>query len=641
MQEVHIATIESSWYTASMKTKPTITLIAVLTLGLAGCQHGPAVKTEVRAESKAESTAAAPDLSEEEVREMKNVLESTPMTGTLFPEFDALKPEELASMLDGSKLLDWARAAFEITGIPETTYTLYRVFKATGERESYQRPYGQKRSLISQEALAVLMGGDTKRVSRLSDLLWSVCEETWWVMPAHEKAEWYIDLGAAQTGALLSQVVACLGDRLPEEIRNRVRDEVTRRILDPYLQYGEQYSWNSGRNNWTGVCAGAVGQAFLLLEPDLDRQARALALVAKQLNRFIENGFGEDGACLEGIGYWNYGLSEYIIFAEMMRARSAGKIDLLANEKLKLIAEYPLAVYLGHGTYASFADSHESASLLPYLAYRLAERTGVSGLKLLASDGTAGAFPTALRNLLWTTNRETGTLPVDDVFMPKSGVIKLVVPAGDRQMVLAAKAGHNAEPHNNNDVGSFIIAVDGVVYLCDPGSGLYNRDYFSGKRYENIFANSFGHSVPRIGGILQSPGSEFCGTMEKTGDKAILIRFEKAYKLPELTEAARAISLQDSGVTIEDRYIFDGAGLEVEEAFMTWQNVEIEGSVARVVTDTGILEIRVDQGVFAAERLEEVCKANRKSGVLTRLTVTYPAAPSIAARYTMAFRPKP
>jgi len=582
----------------------------------------------------------APEAQKPEVEALKTLLNTHPASRTLFPELDVLDPKELAGTPTGAALLAWAREAASETDIPETTYSLYRLFKATGDRDRFQGPYFKKRSLLAQEALAVLIGNDQTRLDRLNDLLWSVCEETWWVLPAHEKGEEFIDLMAAQTGAWLTQIATCLGDRLPEEIRSRIQREVTRRILDPYLQNGEMYWWNLGSNNWTGVCSGAVGQTFLLMEPDPDRQARGLALVVEQLNRFIEHGFNTDGACLEGIGYWQYGLSEFCVFAEMMRVRTGGEIDLLAHEKIKKIAQYPMAVYLGHGAYASFADSHERNSIYPYLAGILAKRTGISELNQLVATSPKDQFHFALRNLLWAGEAPPDDLPVADIFLPESGLIKLTAPAGEHTLVLVAKGGHNAEPHNNNDVGSFIVAVDGVVYLCDPGAGLYNRDYFGKNRYESIFANSYGHSVPRIGGQLQPTGAQYSGTLEKTGDKSALIRFEKAYGQPELTEASRRLTLGESGVTLEDRFQFTGTGMEVEEALMTWQTVEAEGPVARIFTETGVLEIHTDSGTFAVERLEDVCKANKKDGVLTRITVTLPAAPAHTARFDLRYTPR-
>lgn len=582
-----------------------------------------------------------PEPGEAAVAEMKQLLESVPASKTLFPEFEATTPEVLAATPGGTAVLARAREAVNETRIPETTYTLYRMFRKTGDRDGFQKPFTEKRSLLAQEALAVLLGGDTTRVDRLNDLIWSVCEESSWVLPAHEKTDQYIDLTAAGTGAILAQVSACLGDRLPEEIHQRIGRELKRRIFDPYLEHGEAYGWNRGNNNWTGVCAGAIGQAFLLMEPDLDRQAKALALAVQQLNRFIERGFNTDGACLEGIGYWNYGLSEYVIFAEMLRTRTAGKIDLLAADKMKLIARYPLAVYLGNGTYASFSDSHESGSIPPYLAGRIADRTGLTELNLLASESPVGNLHTALRNLLWAPEKKPEDLPVTDVFLPESGLIKITAPISGHTLVLAAKAGNNDEPHNNNDVGSFVLAVDGVVYLCDPGAGLYNRDYFSGKRYESIFANSYGHSVPRIGGELQKTGPDFKGTLEKTGETSAIIRFEQAYGLPELAEAARSITVGETGVALKDQFRFTGEGLAVEEALMTWQQVEASGSTARITTDKGTLEIGVDSGEFAVENLEDICRVNKKGGVLKRITVTKPAASETSSTFEMTFHPNP
>lgn len=603
-------------------------MAVVLVVGFGACQHGTAAP---RGEE---------DLSDRKVVEMRALLESAP-PGGLCPELDAVSPGVLAETPRGKKLVEWAREAAGVAEIPETTYTLYRVFKATGERSSYQRPYGEKRRLLDQEALAVWLGGDMSRVDRVNDLIWSICEETTWVYPAHERPDRDIDLGAAETGASLAHIVAYLGERLPEEIRERVRQELTRRIFDPFLDHGEKYWWSVGRNNWTGVCAGSIGEAFLLVEKDLDRQAKGLALVLDQLDRFIDLGFESDGGCLEGIGYWQYGLSHLVVFGEMMRARTTGKIDLLGGEKMKAIARYPLAVYMGHGTYASFADSHDKAFIAPYLAGKLSERTGAVELNALTNrEDVDGRFAYALRGLVWRKDEEPRTAPLSDIYMPASAIVRMVGKADKRDLVMVAKAGHNAEPHNHNDVGSFVLAVDGEVYLCDPGAGLYNKDYFSAKRYENVFANSYGHSVPRIGGQLQSAGAEFRGTMEKTGGKSVLIRFEKAYAVPELTEATRAISLRKNGLMVEDRFGFSGNGLEVEEAFMTWRQVEVEGKVARIVGEAGALEIETDQGAFAAERLEEACKGNRKDGVLTRLTVTHPPSPTLAARFMMTFVPK-
>ena len=129
---------------------------------------------------------------------------------------------------------------------------------------------------------------------------------------------------------------------------------------------------------------------------------------------------------------------------------------------------------------------------------------------------------------------------IDDAVLYGGGVARLVAPLAccDQPVIAAIKAGHNAENHNQNDVGSFVVHVDGESLLTDPGRGLYSRFYFSDQRYENIFANSFGHSVPRIGGQLEAPGAEFRGELFEvqlagTFKKAV-VEFPRAYPLPQL-----------------------------------------------------------------------------------------------------------
>jgi hypothetical protein len=581
-----------------------------------------------------------PDMKPEiSAQKLRDILEAQPAVN-LLPELASRSPAEWSSASVGAQLLASSKKAAAVTYMPETTYTRYRLFKTTGERAPYDRSHGEKRSLLTREVLAAWLQGDNSRIDRINDLIWSICEETTWVGPAHEKAEWNIDLYAAETAADLGYVVMLMGDRLPDEIRKRIRKEVNRRIFEPYLAHAHEYWWDSGRNNWTGVCAGSVGEAFLLFEDDVQRQAQALSIVLGQLDRFIRNAFEADGGCLEGIGYWNYGLLHYVCLAEMLRVRTGGAIDLLSNEKIRAIAAYPLAVVIGKDTYASFSDAHEHASVRPFLAARLSERTGVTGLRGLVEDAGAGRLAEALRDLSWWDGTRPEMPQLEDSFLPVSGVARLADNSGQHTVVLAAKAGHNAESHNHNDVGSFVLAVDDTVYLCDPGAGAYNAAYFGPKRYENVFANSYGHSVPRIGGTLQPAGQEYCGTMQKTGDKSISISFEKAYAVPSLKTAVRSIEIHGGEVILQDSFAFEGDGCEVEEAFMTWNPVEIGGNVARVITDKGTLEIRAENGTFTSERLDEACKANRKEGVLTRIAGAYPASTQIKARFSMMFHAK-
>jgi len=555
------------------------------------------------------------------------------------PELVSRSRESLLETPQGREILNWARSAER--EIPQTTQELYNRYREAGERFPYETPYFAKRERLTRAALAAWLEPDAGGLEHLCALLASVLDEPTWVLPAHERpVPWNIDLFSAETACELAHVLLLLEERLPDDLAGRIRIEIRVRVMDPFLEHAHEYWWNNGRNNWTGVCAGAVGQTFLLLEPDPERRARAASLVLEQMDRFLANGFEEDGACLEGIGYWGYGLLHCVAFGEMLQAKTGGAVDLLSHAKLRAIAQYPATAAIDKHVFASFADSHEHQSLTPFLAARLAQRTGVASLLPQTGALFDWRLTSVLRNLLWWDESAAGEPLIEDACLPASGIVKFVWQTGGGRAVLAAKAGHNAEPHNNNDVGSFVLRIGGATYLCDPGAGLYSREYFSSKRYENIFANSYGHSVPRIGRALQPSGGEYRGELSLPGPRQARIELTKAYKVEGLQEAVRVFSIQEGGALVmETRYAFEGAGFDVEEAFVTWLDVETNDSTARIRSGEGVLEIRAASGVFAAERLEEACKANRKSEVLTRLTLVQPAAAEIRNRYAFVYIP--
>ena len=74
---------------------------------------------------------------------------------------------------------------------------------------------------------------------------------------------------------------------------------------------------------------------------------------------------------------------------------------------------------------------------------------------------------------------------------------------------VAAKGGHNAESHNHNDVGNFIVYRDGRPILIDAGVETYSRKTFSSQRYEIWTMQSAYHNLPTIDGVMQSPGRQF------------------------------------------------------------------------------------------------------------------------------------
>ncbi|GHO97111.1 hypothetical protein KSF_071590 [Reticulibacter mediterranei] len=531
-----------------------------------------------------------------------------------------------------------------IEQIPQTSYTFYRLFLRNGDRDNYQAPYFLKRARLAAAAVRLFLG-QTELKDSVQDYLWSICEESNWVLPAHET--YIIDLFSAETGYVLAETLLMLGETLDAEVRHRVREEIERRVFDPYLRYHHLHKWYKEHHNWNGVCNSSIAATFLLLESETERLEQALKIALIGLQAFLETAFEEDGSSTEGVAYWHYGLINFVALAEMLRARSNGAIDLLAGEKMRRIAAYPARMQLSGSWFASFSDCNETVEFHPGILMRLAERTGERSLfNLLARPAEPESdwrLTMMLRDILWWNGSQPGANTPTDARLPDAGVVRLVTQMGQgTPVVVALKAGHNAENHNQNDVGSFIVHVEGENLLTDPGRGLYSRAYFGPQRYENIFTNSYGHSLPRIGRHLQEAGREFAGTLlevapEQDGYKQAAVEFARAYLCADLVRAERRLLLA-SDVWLHDRFVFLETPHEVEEAFVTWCDCLVDGATALIQGQHRDLRLIIEQpqGVsFALERLEEQCRANKKPGVLKRLTVILPLALDVEVRIRM------
>ena len=193
-----------------------------------------------------------------------------------------------------------------------------------------------------------------------------------------------------------------------------------------------------------------------------------------------------------------------------------------------------------------------------------------------------------IRNLLWWDGVQAAVPTISDAELSAPGIARLTGKTATGQPYVAAiKAGHNEENHNQNDIGSFVLHVDGENLLTDPGRGLYNRFYFGPQRYENIFANSYGHSVPRIGGQLQAPGRQYRGELisvsTESGNKSATVEFAGAYSVEGLSHATRTLALERRRRGLHYRRIrVQRTPRPVEEAFVTWGEVEVHGPTATV-----------------------------------------------------------
>ncbi len=391
-----------------------------------------------------------------------------------------------------------------------------------------------------------------------------------------------------------------------------MREEAERRVLGPFLSRSAPWPWEEMRNNWCAVCAGSIGSAALYLVDDDERLADILARVLPTLGRFMES-FPEDGACLEGLGYWTYGVGFFLSFSELLREATAGAIDLAGIEKFERVAAFQAKAYLTESLALPFADGEGNErfriGLTDWItrAFPGAGRPPAERAASFSED-RHGRWCLSLRDLLWTASpaadsrAETPSFsePRSPTWLPASQWLLCPARSGDG-LAFAAKGGHNGEPHNHDDVGSFLFARGSVQLLADVGRGEYAKEYFGEGRYGVFCVSSFGHSLPIIGGKGQLEGESraarnvscSCGT----DGVRLSMDIARAYGLPELAVLARSFAFDGfRTLRLRDEYSFTGEVPRVIERFVTGldgNGIDVDGATGscRLAFPGGRLEI--------------------------------------------------
>ncbi|AIQ19448.1 hypothetical protein H70357_24070 [Paenibacillus sp. FSL H7-0357] len=470
--------------------------------------------------------------------------------------------------------------------IPELTYELFSIYARTGSRLEYERVYFERRRILNTAVLlALLEPGQEKHLAAVCEIVWSICNEYTWCLPAHlgdTGITETIDLFSAETGFALSEINCLLGERLPALLQVRIKAEVDKRLFVPYLTCGP-YHWETSTHNWSAVCSGSIGSAALLLMEDKETLTEILFKVQGSMEYYLQ-GFGEDGACLEGLGYWNYGFGYFVYYADLLRQKSRGQLDWFRREKVGSIAAFQQKCFLGGQLVANFSDSLESGHVFLGLSYYLASaypEVEVPPLSLRAAytEDHCSRWAPALRNLIWCKPEEG---PRDwgsaSYYLPDAQWLLSRHSGTDGSFGFAAKGGNNDEPHNHNDLGGFILQGEGTVYISELGSGEYTSGYFGTERYSYDCNGSQGHSVPIIDGQYQVAGAEACAKVQeaKAGDGSDVLELDltRAYRVDSLEGLTRRFEWE-TGVNppvlaMTDEFRFAEAPAALVERFITF-----------------------------------------------------------------------
>ncbi len=519
--------------------------------------------------------------------------------------------------------------------IPPTSDELYLDYSRTGNRDAYQKVLFQRAERLGTLALAECLEGRGRFLQPLEATIAAICEQRTWVYPAHDgelknfRGEVVdIDLWAAHTGWDLATVEALLGERLSPETRRQLRENVRRRVLEPYRDMVEgrrpENFWLRARHNWNAVCLAGVTGAALAMEESPTRRAWFIAAAERLIKHFLE-GFTPDGYCSEGLGYWNYGYGHFLMLAETLRQATDGRVELLADPAALQPALFPLRAEILNGVYLSVADCFPNTRPGEKIWRYCAERFGLPTRgarqtvflrpdKSLVSTVLFAFLPESL-----PVARRIATAGAEGrlrSWFADAGVLICRPGSAARTPFAAAlKGGHNAEHHNHNDVGSFSVVAGRTMVLCDPGAEVYTRRTFSARRYESTVLNSYGHAVPVVAGRLQRSGAEARAVVLRTNfterTDTLVFDLRAAYPVATLQKLRRTFVFERRrpvSLTVRDELALSEPGT-FESALITWGRWEREtDDTLRVMDGEDAVRVRIDTGGRAFELRAETLR---------------------------------
>ncbi len=428
-------------------------------------------------------------------------------------------------------------------GWPDLPATLFLEYAREGNRSRYEHEHFARRTALTDLIVAECVEGKGRFLDDIANGVWAICEESFWGVPAHvgaqkagsglpDPAEPVVDLFAAETGESLAWTCYLLGERLDRVspmIRKRIEYEIERRILTPCLTR-DDFGWmgfSGGRvNNWNPWCNSNWLACALLVEPDESRRIAAVAKIVRSLDYFFD-AYDDDGGCDEGPGYWSRAGGSLFDCLELLRSATNGAIDVYDRPLVKEIGRYICRVHIAGDYFVNFADASAKASPPGELVYRYGKRIGDEQLAAFGTymftkehgDGsgftggggyTVGRYLPEIFNAAEVRASQAKPALVPDVWLNGIQVMTARCKEGTTDgFFIAAKGGHNAESHNHNDVGNFIVFRDGRPILIDVGVETYSRKTFSSQRYEIWTMQSAYHNLPTINGVMQSPGRQF------------------------------------------------------------------------------------------------------------------------------------
>jgi hypothetical protein len=419
---------------------------------------------------------------------------------------------------------------------PALPASFYLQYKQNGNRSNFENKLNERRGKLNALVIGWLVSHDEQFIPQIANGLWATLEESTWVLPAHivmqkmgsglpDPAEEIIDLVAGETSADISAIQFMLNDPLQQYspvINKRIEFELNKRIIVPYLERTDFWWMGYGKrevNNWNPWINCNILNSVLYTEQNEDTLNLMIQKLGKSVDFFI-NGYGEDGGCDEGPTYWSEAGGKLIRFLCLLQSVSNDKLTWANEPLLHNMGSYIFKMHIAGFYFVNFADALPKTIPNPQSVYQYGTYFNDDTLRHFAAflfslqnkklaEGSVNNFLEAIDLFGAISKTDTKIPALQTAWSPQLQVMTAQSIKPDREIFLAVQGGNNGESHNHNDVGNFILYINGNPVIVDAGVGTYTAKTFSSQRYTLWNMQSQWHNCPMINGVQQMDGRQY------------------------------------------------------------------------------------------------------------------------------------
>ncbi len=453
-------------------------------------------------------------------------------------------------------------------------------------------------------ALAYRLSGDRRFAEKAEKELVHVCNFPDWD-PIH-----YLDVAEMTTAVAIGY--DWLYDVLAPSTRQLVVHSIKTKALDLVVEEyntGNADSWAKRETNWNVVCN--TGMVLGALASEEQSPALAKHIIGEAV-RYIPNclkHFAPDGVCYEGPAYWGYTNMYLSLLLKALNDNFGGDFGLSEMVGVDKSVLYYMHSTSPSGKIFNFANSGSTAPAAEPIYFYFSRAFNQPEVATFYRDVLSKTvhegnyFRFYFLSIPWydTASSTADALPKLKVY---EGINDIVVFNGNRNipnsLYLIAKTGDPDMAHQQLDIGTFIVEMNGIRWTDDLGTDNYNLPGFwdykpDGQRWTYFRNSNFSHNTLSIDHKLQN--SAGTGEIDRLDDRAaqpfVTMNMSTAYAGQSRFVYRTFRMLDDTRILVTDSVGLQSPSQSVQWSVITSADVECKGNTAVLRKDGKSFSLKI------------------------------------------------